>query len=426
TTDDEIAKAANLTVGTVRHGARKLFGSTNLPKIDRTGVFVQKLADKLKPSPTIISRIQELASFSSKKDELYTLSDASLVLGTAYIAYLEIGNKMSQKALCQALDMDRSVARISAKRIKAALNLKVEFIGGGRAPVDTRDPKLHLADIVEKIKPSQQLINRAAEILGEAEQKVTAKFYNKTLAGGVLYAAALETHDAITAKAISQAAGVSSAPLGHATKQIIKDLGLTITKAQTKDEIRAEKTKQFFQKLTSSLGMPKKTIETASEIFERAIDSKYQLGRQTNEIICTVVYAACRLDGLFNRLEDIISKGEELQKKAMSIKEVSGYYRELIFTFDLKMPVPDMEAGLSQMAQKVGVSDQTKTAALKMLRRVKNNVSGVNPYVLSAALLYKAARATGEKKVATDIADAIGITPVSIRNVLKKNLSGAN
>ncbi|MGH9988038.1 MAG: transcription initiation factor IIB, partial [Nitrososphaeraceae archaeon] len=88
---------------------------------------------------------------------------------------------------------------------------------------------------------------------------------------------------------------------------------------------------------------------------------------------------------------------------------------------DLKMPVVDPVKCVARIASKAGLSEKTKRKALEILKRAEEGKisAGKDPMGLAAAALYVACVMNGENKTQKDVAEAAGVTEVTIRNRYK-------
>src|SRR5688572_32977792 len=92
---------------------------------------------------------------------------------------------------------------------------------------------------------------------------------------------------------------------------------------------------------------------------------------------------------------------------------------------DLKIPLIDPMKCITRVANKANLSERTKRTAVDIMKDVtKSGISaGKDPMGLAASVLYIACLNTGENRTQTDIADAAGVTEVTVRNRYK-NLKG--
>ena len=92
------------------------------------------------------------------------------------------------------------------------------------------------------------------------------------------------------------------------------------------------------------------------------------------------------------------------------------------------MPIADPLTYVSKIAEKNGISGKSQGTAIALLReaRQKRVLAGKDPMGLAAATLYIACLQNNEKITQKDIAEAAGVTEVTVRNrykALKRQLS---
>ena len=85
------------------------------------------------------------------------------------------------------------------------------------------------------------------------------------------------------------------------------------------------------------------------------------------------------------------------------------------------MPIADPITYISKIGERIGITGQTQGLAIRILREAKKRriASGKDPMGLAAAALYIACLQVNEKKTQKDIAEAAGVTEVTIRNRYK-------
>ena len=95
--------------------------------------------------------------------------------------------------------------------------------------------------------------------------------------------------------------------------------------------------------------------------------------------------------------------------------------RLLLQELDFHMPIADPLTYVSKIAEKTGISGKTQGTAIAILReaRQKRVSSGKDPMGLAAAALYIACLKNNEKTTQKDIAEAAGVTEVTVRNRYK-------
>ena len=162
--------------------------------------------------------------------------------------------------------------------------------------------------------------------------------------------------------------------------------------------------------------------EKAAVVYRRALDKGLVRGRSISAIAAAALYAACRKSGASRTLREIA------EASLVDKKDVARCYRLLLHELDFHMPIAEPLTYVSKIAEKNQVSGKTQGVAIAILReaRQKRFSAGKDPMGLAAAAIYIACLQSGEKITQKDIAEAAGVTEVTVRNrykALKKQLN---
>jgi len=168
-------------------------------------------------------------------------------------------------------------------------------------------------------------------------------------------------------------------------------------------------------RLSDKVYIPGPVKEKAALIYRKALDKGLVRGRSIAAIAAAALYAACRTTKTPRTLREI-SEASLVDKK-----DVARCYRLLLRELDIQMPIADPLTYISKIAERSGISGQTQGLAINILNKAKLNrvASGKDPMGLAAAALYIACLQNNEKKTQKDIAEAAGVTEVTVRNRYK-------
>jgi transcription initiation factor TFIIB len=168
-------------------------------------------------------------------------------------------------------------------------------------------------------------------------------------------------------------------------------------------------------RLSGKVSIPPPIKEKAAVIYRKALDKGLVRGRSINAIVAAAIYAACRASGTPRTLREIA------EASLVDRKDVARCYRRLLQELDVHMPLADPLTYVSKIAEKNGVSGKAQGAAIAILReaRRKRAAAGKDPMGLAAAALYIACIQHNERKTQKDIAEAAGVTEVTVRNRYK-------
>jgi transcription initiation factor TFIIB len=175
-------------------------------------------------------------------------------------------------------------------------------------------------------------------------------------------------------------------------------------------------------RLSGTMALSPQIKEKAAVIYRRALDKSLVRGRSINAIAAAALYAACRTSGTPRTLREIA------EASLVNKKDVARCYRLILQELEVHMPIADPLTYVSKIAGKNGISGKTQGAAIAILREARRErvVAGKDPMGLAAAALYIACLQNSEKITQKDIAEASGVTEVTVRNrykALKKQLN---
>ncbi len=168
-------------------------------------------------------------------------------------------------------------------------------------------------------------------------------------------------------------------------------------------------------RLADKLNLSDAVIEKAAYIYRKALEKGLVRGRSISALIAASLYAACRDTETPRTLKDVAAACN------IKKKDIARCYRLLLREMNLRMPVVDPTKCVSRIASKAGLSEKTKREALEILHKAEatRTSAGKDPMGLAAAALYVACVMQGESKTQKDVAEAAGVTEVTIRNRYK-------
>lgn len=168
-------------------------------------------------------------------------------------------------------------------------------------------------------------------------------------------------------------------------------------------------------RLSDKLYIPQATKEKAAVIYRKALTKGLVRGRSIATIITASLYAACRRSGTPRTLKEVS------ESSLVNKKDVARCYRLLLRELDVSMPIADPLTYISKIAQKTEILGVTQGRAIEILRKAKHKriATGKDPMGIAAAVLYIACLQNKEKKTQKEIAEASGVTEVTVRNRYK-------
>jgi transcription initiation factor TFIIB len=168
-------------------------------------------------------------------------------------------------------------------------------------------------------------------------------------------------------------------------------------------------------RLSGKISISQPIREKAALIYRKALDKGLVRGRSISAIAAASLYAACRKSAVPRTLREIA------EVSLVDRKDVARCYRMLLHELDFHMPISDPLTYISKIAEKNGVSGKTQGTAIQILRGAKRKrvSAGKDPMGMASAALYIACLQNNEKITQKDIAEAAGVTEVTVRNRYK-------
>jgi transcription initiation factor TFIIB len=168
-------------------------------------------------------------------------------------------------------------------------------------------------------------------------------------------------------------------------------------------------------RLKDKLGVSDAVIEKTAYIYRKAQERGLVRGRTISAMVGAALYIACRESGASRTLKDIAQIGN------IKRKDLARIYRLVVMELDMKIPMIDPMKCIVRVANRANLSERTKRVAMNTMREVtKSGISaGKDPMGLAASVLYLSCLTTGESRTQTDIAEAAGVTEVTVRNRYK-------
>ncbi|MDH3486630.1 MAG: transcription initiation factor IIB [Nitrosopumilus sp.] len=207
-------------------------------------------------------------------------------------------------------------------------------------------------------------------------------------------------------------------PLSAKTTQIFGRLRKWDNRSQTKNSAdrNLRVALQEFDKIQSKLGLSDTVVERASLFYRKAIERNLIRGRTVKSIAAACLYASCR-DLEHNRTLTEIANQFGIKKKEIA-RAYRILFRELGFAVTIVNPIKS----ITKIGSKIGLSEKTIRKAIQILNAAQDAgiVSGKNPEIMAASVIYAACVITGESKSQTEVAAVANTSTVSIRNRIQE------
>ena len=209
----------------------------------------------------------------------------------------------------------------------------------------------------------------------------------------------------------------SGNPLSAPMKSSLKQLRILDSRSRSDKNVdrNLQQALNELLKIKEKLFLPEPVVEKAAYIYRKALEKNLIRGRTIYGLIAASLYAACRESGIPRTLNEI-SNMCNIRRKELSI-----CYRLLLKELELKMPVLDSVSCIAKIASNTELSEKTKRYAAKILRKAEAQqmMAGKDPMGMAASALYLASLETRNNITQRAMAEASGVTEVTIRNRCK-------
>ncbi len=172
------------------------------------------------------------------------------------------------------------------------------------------------------------------------------------------------------------------------------------------------------ERISGLLNLPKNIREAASLLYRRVVDAGLVRGRSIELLATAVVYITCRQFQVPRTLDEI-SRATKLETK-----DIGRSYRFICRRLDINLPPVNPIDYVPRFASMLGIPGPIQQRSIEILREVLSRgiASGKGPMGIAAAALYYACLEKDYKKTQKEVAEAAGVTEVTIRNRFKEIL----
>jgi transcription initiation factor TFIIB len=169
------------------------------------------------------------------------------------------------------------------------------------------------------------------------------------------------------------------------------------------------------ERLKDKLGLSDAMVQKTAYIYRKAQEKRLARGRSVSSILAAATYIACREMGAARTLRDF-TEITNVKRKALSRS-----YRLLVLKLDIKVPSMDLMKCIAKIANKAKLGEKTQRMAMFTMNDLINKeiAAGKDPMGLAATVLYLSCLTNGEATTQKEIAEAAGVTEVTIRTRFK-------
>ena len=164
--------------------------------------------------------------------------------------------------------------------------------------------------------------------------------------------------------------------------------------------------------IRSRLNLPESVVEKSAYIYRKAVAHHLVRGRSRPVLVAASVYTACRFTNTPRTLKDV-ANAANVQKKILQ-----KTYMNLVRTLEINLGTFEPLDFITRLSTLVNVSEKIRRDAIYFIKRAKELeiTAGRNPIGIASAALYFSCVCNKENVSQLKIAEAAGITTVTLRN----------
>jgi transcription initiation factor TFIIB len=170
------------------------------------------------------------------------------------------------------------------------------------------------------------------------------------------------------------------------------------------------------KKIGTKMGIGNQLVESASEIYKKAVLKGLIRGRSIEAVVAASLYGALRMNGTPRPLPVMASYSRVGQK------EIGRTWRLIRRELKLKTTVPKPEEYIQKFTNDLGMSSATMQVVYELLTKAKAKDfdNGRSPIAIAAGAIYIASVLSNQRRTQAEIAAVCGVTEVTIRNCYKQ------
>ena len=165
-------------------------------------------------------------------------------------------------------------------------------------------------------------------------------------------------------------------------------------------------------RVSSALGLPRALKEQAGFLCKKALEKGLLRGRKISGIVAAAVYASCRMGGVPRTLDEL------RQATGVRKKEIGKSYGILLRALGLKVPPAKPADYVSRFCSELGLGAEVQRQTMRILREIddQDGSLSLSPIGTTAAAIYLASLACGERRPQKQVAKVAGVSEVTLRN----------
>lgn len=178
--------------------------------------------------------------------------------------------------------------------------------------------------------------------------------------------------------------------------------------------LRSQLARKEIDKLAQELSLPASVREDSEKICEDLVNRNMMLRRSISVVAASSLYTVCRETHTPVTLRDLAEATDS------DPREIGRCYRSIISRMEIPPPNLNGTRYVYRVAGAVKASQEATDLSVEIVKHaVGRGLGGRNPMTLAGAAVYLACLITGEDSRQSDVAEAAGVSEVSVRECIK-------
>jgi len=171
----------------------------------------------------------------------------------------------------------------------------------------------------------------------------------------------------------------------------------------------------LLNRLKDKLSLTPSVVEKTAYTYRKVQEAGLIRGRTINAVLVACLYITCRELGVSRTIDELAETSN------IRTKTIAKIYREIVFHLQRKIPQVNCFQCIDKIANKIELSERTTRHARDLMKKVLEQEfsAGKDPMGFAGAVLYVSLQLDGKTIRQIDIAEAAGVTEVTIRNRAK-------
>jgi transcription initiation factor TFIIB len=179
-------------------------------------------------------------------------------------------------------------------------------------------------------------------------------------------------------------------------------------------ELRIQLAKKEVDKLATEMSLPDSVKSDSERICDQVFARNIMSRRSIPVVAASSLYTACRETHTPVTLRDLAAATDS------NAREIGRCYRSIINRMEIAPPDLNGTSYATRVASAVKASPEAAELSLQIVKNaIERGLGGRNPMTLAAAAVYLSCLITGEDSRQSDVAEAAGVSEVSVRECIK-------